>query len=200
MIQNLLTLYSLILLKPEELYIKLKFIEDKLLRTHRILVSICFSGSILILKSKLYIRDFILWAMLIVVIYFIIYISSSLLGNFFISHLKKIERFKQESFSNISQILVNIQKTLELGWLPFIFLIHFSILSVYFKAKIIFFLGIIIILVWKFIIWWKSLQFYLEIQEVKTVFILVYNIFLLIFFLFLHVIFFFTFVYYFISG
>jgi len=177
---NLIKIYYFVLFQPEEITNYIIEIDKKFLIVHRLIISFFISGSIILLKNRVISIHFLMCLFLIVLFYFIIHIVSYIISSFYFYRISEFtERYFDEPFNKITKIIKELNIILELGWLPLIFLIQFSIISNYFNSILFFILGLIVLLIWKFFIWWKGLQYHLEWNSKISVKILIKNILIL---------------------
>lgn len=188
---NLIYLYYYIIFEPEEIINQLQTINKKILIIHKIIISIILASSILIQKNRIIINDFILLFFLIVLFYLFISMSSRILSTLYYIDIAKSQRYNEERLSRITQIIKDIQSIFELTWFPMIFFIHISILSKYFDSYLLFFIGFLILIIWMFYIWIKSLQYYLEWEFKSLVQVIINHFIILLSFFILNIIIFF---------
>lgn len=179
---NLITAYYYTLFQPEEISLYLDKITQKNIYFHRFLVSFFITSSLILFKDSLKIYDTIFILILILLLYFFISLTSSFMGvyitykmNIF-DKITELEKYKQ--FTENTKILI------EFTWLPFIFLIHFSVFSNYFQNKLFFIIGLIVLIFWQFYILFRGIQYHFEVKIKKTIYFLLQGIGSLIFLLF----------------
>lgn len=179
---NLITAYYYTLFQPEEISLYLDKITQKNIYFHRFLVSFFITSSLILFKDSLKIYDTIFILILILLLYFFISLTSSFMGVYITYKMnifdKIIELEKYKQFTENTKILI------EFTWLPFIFLIHFSVFSNYFQNKLFFIIGLIVLIFWQFYILFRGIQYHFEVKIKKTIYFLLQGIGSLIFLLF----------------
>jgi len=188
---ELIKIYYIILFEPENISNHLNALPKKLLILHKIMISFFFSGSFILLKKKIHLMDFFWLFFLILIVYSLISLVSLMISSLYYKKIFEFsDRYYDEPITKIKLLIEEVRYILDLGWLPLIFLIHFSILSNYFNSFIIFFLGIILLLIWKFYIWWKGIQYHFEWDNRLSLISLIYNLIYIFTLSILHIIFF----------
>jgi hypothetical protein len=188
---ELIRIYYIILFEPEDISNHLNGLTKKLLILHKIIISFFFSGSFILLKKKIQLIDLFLLTFLILIIYSLISMVSLMISSLYYNKILEFsDRYYDEPITKIKSLIEEVRYILDLGWLPVIFLVHFSIVSNYFNTFIIFFLGLILLLIWKFYIWWKGIQYHFEWDNKKSLLNLINNIIYIFLLPLLHLIFF----------
>ena len=188
---ELIKIYYIILFEPEDISNHLNALPKKLLILHKIMISFFFSGSFILLKKKIQLMDLFWLFFLILIVYSLISLVSLMISSLYCKKIFEFsDRYYDEPITKIKSLIEEVRYILDLGWLPLIFLIHFSILSNYFNSFIIFFLGIILLLIWKFYIWWKGIQYHFEWDNRLSLISLIYNLIYIFTLSILHIIFF----------
>ncbi len=161
---DLISIYYYTLFEPEILSLKLQKVDKKFFYFHRFFLSLLISASILLLSKTLKFSHVFFMLLLALLIFLYIVFSSRIVNFTLLQKISNKEKF--ENLDNFYQFLKNSNYIIELSWLPFMFLIHFCIISNYFKNFIICFIGIIILWMWQFYILIRGIQYHFE-WEVK---------------------------------
>ncbi|GIX41189.1 MAG: hypothetical protein KatS3mg129_0922 [Leptospiraceae bacterium] len=174
---NLIKIYYYVLFQPEEISNHINEIQHKYFIINRLIISFLISGSFFLLKEKHTYFNLFIFIIIIMILYFIISIVSLIISSLFYKEMSQLlQRYSDEPLNKITKLIQDIQNILELGWLPLIFLVHFSIISYYFNSKLFFLLGFILLLFWKCFIWWKGIQYHLEWDSKFSIKVLLKNI------------------------
>lgn len=164
--RNLIAIYYYTLFEPELLSIELQKLDKKFLYFNRFFIAFLISASVLLLKETLRIKHFFLLMFLSLLVFGYILLFSKMINFLLLQKISNIEKFQNlESFSQFSR---NSNSLLELSWLPFIFLVHFAIISNYFQNPAIYLFGFFILLIWQFYILLKGIQYHFEWEIKKT--------------------------------
>lgn len=179
---NLLTTYYYTLFQPEEMSLHLDKITTKNIYFHRFFISFFITSSLILFKDSLKIYDIIFIFILIIFLYFFISLSSSLMGIYITYQLNIFDKITE--LEKYKQFTENTKNIIEFTWLPFIFLIHFSVISNYFQNKLFFIIGLVVLIFWHFYILFRGIQYHFELNIKKAIYSLLRGFGTLVFLLF----------------